>query len=111
LKAWKAELALIAVTFIWGGTFMFTKIGLEFAQPSFYILMRFSIALLVSYLIFRKDIHKISKEFFKKGFILGLLFGGGFLFQTYGLEYTSVSKSAFITGITVPSKYRFMALY
>ena len=33
--------------------------------------------------------------------VLGLIFGGGFLLQTYGLKLTTVSKSAFITGISV----------
>lgn len=102
MKSWKAELALFLVTFIWGGTFLFTKLGLEYTQPSFYIILRFSIALLLSIIIFRKSILKIPKSVAKEGFILGVFFGAGFLFQTYGLDYTTVSKSAFITGITVP---------
>jgi drug/metabolite transporter (DMT)-like permease len=102
LKSWKAELLLFLVTFIWGGTFMFTKIGLNDANPALYIFIRFSIALIISSIILWKHILKIDKLIFKQGIILGLFFGGGFLLQTYGLNYTNVSKSAFITGITVP---------
>lgn len=102
MKAIKAEFFLFLVTFIWGGTFVFTKIGLDFCPPSFYIIIRFSIALLLSFLFFHKNFKNISKTTVKHGLILGLLFGGGFLLQTYGLGMTSVSKSAFITGITVP---------
>lgn len=102
MKAWKAELFLLSVTFIWGGTFMFTKIGINDASPALYILLRFSIALVISLLFFGKYLIRVDKTTLKQGLILGLFFGGGFLLQTYGLKFTTVSKSAFITGITVP---------
>jgi drug/metabolite transporter (DMT)-like permease len=102
LKPWKAELSLLLITFIWGGTFFFTKEGLGFAPPSVYVFIRFSIALILSFALFGKNLKHINKKHIRHGLILGLIFGGGFLFQTYGLMYTTISKSAFITGITVP---------
>lgn len=53
-------------------------------------------------LFFGSKIKGISRETLRQGIVLGLLFGSGFVLQTYGLMYTSVSKSAFITGMTVP---------
>jgi len=102
LKPFYAELSLFLVTFIWGGTFVFTKIGLDFTSPSVYILMRFSIAIFLCVIFFNKKLFKIQNKTLINGLILGLFFGGGFLLQTIGLKYTTVSKSAFITGITVP---------
>jgi len=102
LKSWKAELMLLLVTFIWGGTFLFTKLGLDDCTPSTFLIIRFVIALTLSFIFFNKHLKNISNETIKQGLILGLLFGGGFVLQTYGLKYTSVSKSAFITGMTVP---------
>jgi len=102
LKAWKAELALLSVTLIWGGTFLFTKIGLDDCTPSTFILIRFLIAISLSLIFFGNKIFPLSRETLIQGVVLGLLFGGGFVLQTYGLKYTSVSKSAFITGMTVP---------
>lgn len=102
MKTWKAELLLLSVTFIWGGTFMFTKIGINDVNPSLYILMRFTIALVISLLFFGKYLINIDRTTLIQGLVLGLFFGGGFLLQTYGLQLTTVSKSAFITGITVP---------
>jgi drug/metabolite transporter (DMT)-like permease len=101
LKSWKAELLLFFVTFVWGATFIFTKLGLEFSNPSVYLIIRFSIALTISLALFGKQIFKINREVLKQGLILGVFFGVGFLLQTYGLKMTTVSKSAFITGITV----------
>ncbi|MEJ5244822.1 MAG: DMT family transporter [Bacteroidota bacterium] len=102
MKPFYAELSLFLVTFIWGGTFVFTKIGLDFTSPSVYILMRFSIAIFLCVFFFNKKLFKIQNKTLINGLILGLFFGGGFLLQTIGLKYTTVSKSAFITGITVP---------
>ncbi|MDX9790232.1 MAG: DMT family transporter, partial [Candidatus Kapabacteria bacterium] len=96
------ELALLSVTFIWGGTFLFTKIGLDDCTPSTFILIRFLIAISLSLIFFGNKIFPLSRETLIQGVVLGLLFGGGFVLQTYGLKYTSVSKSAFITGMTVP---------
>ncbi len=101
MKAWKAELFLLLVTFIWGGTFLFTKIGINDCPPSLYVILRFSIAFTISFILFGKNLLQVNKKVFIQGIILGLFFGGGFVFQTYGLKYTEITKSAFITGLAV----------
>ncbi len=101
MKAWKAELVLILITFIWGATFSFTKIGLMYASPLQFTFFRFSIALFISLIIWGKTFLKIPKKHFISGAILGLFYAGGFILQTLGLNYTTVTKSAFITGLSV----------
>jgi len=101
LKAWKAELFLLLMTFIWGGTFLFTKIGLQYTSPALYVIIRYSIALTICLIVFRKNFKVLNRQTFISGIILGLFLGGGFLLQTLGLKYTTVSKSAFITGVSV----------
>ncbi len=101
MKAWKAELLLFFVTFVWGGTFIFTKIGLNDTSPELYVAIRFSIALIIALLIFGKHLIGIKKTILIQGLILGLIFGGGFILQTEGLKLTTVTKSAFITGMSV----------
>ena len=101
MKAWKAELFLLLMTFIWGGTFLFTKIGLQYTSPALYVIIRYSIALTICLIVFRKNFKVLNRQTFISGIILGLFLGGGFLLQTLGLKYTTVSKSAFITGVSV----------
>ncbi|MFH1050974.1 MAG: DMT family transporter [bacterium] len=101
MKAWKAELLLFFVTFIWGGTFIFTKIGLNDTSPELYVAIRFSIALLISLLFFGRYLKGIKKTILIQGLVLGIIFGGGFVLQTEGLKLTTVTKSAFITGMSV----------
>lgn len=101
MKSWSAELLLGVVTIIWGATFSFTKIGLSETSPIFYLFLRFLLAFSLLLIIFWRQFFKINKEQFINGLVLGLFFGGGFVLQTLGLKFTSVTKSAFITGMAV----------
>ena len=101
MKAWKAESWLLFITFVWGGTFTFTKLGLNDCSPSLYISIRFSIALILALSFLFKYLKNFKKGSIIHGLILGSFFGCGFILQTYGLKFTSIPKSAFITGISV----------
>lgn len=101
MKPWKAETLLLIITIVWGATFSFTKIGLEYASPLQFTFLRFSIALFVSLLFWGKTFFNISKINLRNGAILGLFYAGGFILQTLGLNFTTVTKSAFITGLSV----------
>lgn len=97
----KAKLLLLFGTSIWGATFIFTKIGIEYTSPTFYIILRFCLAILLILIFFRKYILKINKKIAKQSVLLGLFFSVGFLLQTFALKYTSVNNTAFITELTV----------
>ncbi len=105
----KGELILLLITMIWGGTFLFTKNGLNSVSPFIFIIFRFSIALVLTIIFFNKKLLSINSTIAKQGFILGVYFGSGFMLQTYALAYTTITKTAFITGLTgafVPIAYR-----
>lgn len=86
---------------IWGATFTFTKLGLEATSVFFFLFLRFSLALTISTAVWGKYFFSVNAKTLKQGIILGILFSGGFILQTTGLLYTTVTKSAFITGMTV----------
>ncbi len=102
MKQWQAESLLFFITLIWGATFLFTKIGIEHSSFSLYIALRFFIALLCALVFFGKHLKRLTKRTLKGGLILGLFLGSGFVLQTFGLKFTDVSNSAFITSLTVP---------
>lgn len=101
MSSWKAELMLLLMTIIWGATFLFTKIGLDATGPYFYLVLRFSLAVALTFIFFFNKLNFKDKQLIKNGIILGSIFGIGFILQTKGLEFTSIQKSAFITGLTV----------
>lgn len=97
----KAELILLSITLIWGGTFAVVKFALSDASPLTFLALRFGAATLVFPLIYRRNYFSMDRETFMGGLLLGVLLMIGFAFQTIGLKYTTASKSAFITGLLV----------
>jgi drug/metabolite transporter (DMT)-like permease len=97
----RAEIYLLAMTVIWGSTFVLTKITLENASPFVYISLRFIIASFLFSVLFIKKLRSIPKDAVFKGAVLGVFLFLGFMTQTVGLKYTTSSKSAFITGLSV----------
>ncbi|HUK56008.1 MAG TPA: DMT family transporter [Nitrospiria bacterium] len=97
----RAELFLFATTFIWGGTFVVVKVGLGDFSPVLLVALRFSLAALVLFVFGLKRILRIDRVLLWKGSLLGSLLFLGFALQTIGLNDTTASKSAFITGLMV----------
>jgi drug/metabolite transporter (DMT)-like permease len=97
----RAELALVAATFVWGGTFPIVKVGMEYVSPILLIAVRFVVATLVLLLFFRTKIFPLSKSAILKGAVLSLFLFLGFVAQNIGLTITTASKSSFITGMMV----------
>ena len=96
-----AELFLFATTFIWSSTFVVIKWGLEELSPFLLLALRFSIAALLFFPIIARSLASIGWATIREGSLLGLLLFFGLSLQTIGLEYTTASKSAFITGLMV----------
>ena len=77
------------------------KSALTFISPMMFVSIRFVIASIIllpfAYPLFKT----ISKKQFGEGFLLGVFLYIGFAVQTIGLQYTTATKSAFITGTFV----------
>jgi len=101
LKINKGEYALLFTTVIWGGTFAIIKSALGSISPMMFLSLRFSIAAIIFLPFVFGRLRKLDAESIKGGVILGFLYFGGFAAQTLGLNYTSATKSAFITGTFV----------
>lgn len=88
---------LVLCTVIWGGTFPAVKYALEFSSPWLIVATRFAVAGVLFALFLRGANRKLDKQVVLRGIILGLFFFAGFGLQTLGLQYTSASRSAFLT--------------
>lgn len=100
-----ANIYLLLVVVFWGLTFPLQKVILiNSLSPAFYNALRFFMAIifLIPFKAFRKNFFSsLTKEELFHGVILGLFLSGGHVFQTWGLVYTTASKSAFITALYV----------
>jgi drug/metabolite transporter (DMT)-like permease len=100
-KQAKAEFALLATTFVWGSTFTFVKISLPDISPILMGAVRFGIASAFFLLFFSKQIVPLPDGALFKGSLLGLFLFIGFISQNIGMQYTTASKSSFITSLMV----------
>lgn len=88
-------LALVAMTLIWGTTFVVVKEALVTISVPLLLALRFTIAgALLSWARF-------DRRAVRPALVLGLLAFAGFATQTLGLSLTTASRAAFITGLSV----------
>lgn len=95
------EIILISITILWGSTFVIVKQALADISSTLYVAIRFTIAAIILFPIFLMFKKKEEKLFIMPGIILGVLLFLGFVTQTMGLQSTTATKSAFITGTFV----------
>jgi drug/metabolite transporter (DMT)-like permease len=96
------ELALIAITFIWGGTFLVVHLAMREVGPLTFVGVRFLTAGTISLILFGHDIGGLTRHDLKAGVLIGFAIAGGYGLQTVGLRTITSSQSAFITALYVP---------
>jgi drug/metabolite transporter (DMT)-like permease len=103
-RRFAAEGALVAAAFLFGTTFPLVQDALQDVTPFAYLVLRFSIAVVVlapfAVLIARHE-GEDRRLLVRVGVVAGLLLFGGYAAQTVGLQYTTPSTSAFLTGLYV----------
>jgi len=97
----KADLILVMVTLIWGGTFPVLKTLVSVLPPLYLVGMRFLIAFLILTPFAARKFGSATRRTVYKGVTLGVLIWGSFITQTVGIQYTTASKAAFITALCV----------
>lgn len=95
----KADLVLLFAALGWGSTFAINKAGLAYASPNLYLALRFSIGTLAAAFLARRSLKDLPS--LKAGFLLGLCLWLGFILNTWGLKYTTATRSGFITSLAV----------
>jgi drug/metabolite transporter (DMT)-like permease len=93
--------ALIAVTAIWGVTFVQVQDALELYPLFAFLAVRFAISTAVLAPFAWGAVRALPREGFAAGVAVGVLLAGAYGFQTAGLELTTVSSTGFITGLYV----------
>lgn len=100
-KQHRADLVLVFITLIWSSTFTVVKGALADTTPFYFNTGRFLLAALIFLALFYKRIFPLDFLSFRAGVAVGVFLFLGFAFQTYGLAYTSASRSAFLTSLLV----------
>jgi drug/metabolite transporter (DMT)-like permease len=96
-----ALVALIAVTVVWGVTFVQVKDAVEVYPLFAFLAVRYAIATGVLGIVGVPRLRGLGRSGLAAGAIIGALLGVGIALQTAGLQRTTVSSTGFITGLYV----------
>ena len=89
---------LLAVTAVWGWTFVLVKDAVSQYPTLPFLQVRFAVALVVMAVI----VHRLpSRRELRVGAVIGAVLAGGYLAQTAGLTITSPGNAGLITGLFV----------
>lgn len=101
LQARLAVAGLVLVCLIWGATFTIIKEALQDVSPLLFLTLRFGVASLALWVALRSRGPLRFHSTLLPGALLGAAMCGGFVFQTLGLQFTTPSRSAFLTGLFI----------
>jgi drug/metabolite transporter (DMT)-like permease len=96
-----ALLALVAVTAIWGVTFVQVQDALALYPLFAFLAVRFAISTIVLAPFAWRPLRTLPREGILAGVGVGALLAGAYGLQTAGLDRTTVASTGFITGLYV----------
>lgn len=92
---------LVLTTFFWGGSFLFTKIGIREVPPPFFVLLRFSLAAVLMGLLCLPRLARLDRQTIMRGTVVGLALGVTNLTFVLGVQGTSISRAGVINNLFV----------
>lgn len=95
----RADAVLLLVVAFWGVSFVIVKGALDDADAFTFLALRFTVAAIALAALERRAL--LDRSLWRPGGWLGLFLFLGFITQTWGLETTTPSRSAFLTSLFV----------
>src|ERR1035437_267699 len=92
---------LILTTFFWGGSFLFTKIGVSTIPPQLFVLAGFCLATLIMLIAFAPRLKKLDRSIIRRGMIVGTALGLTNLSFVFGIQGTSISRAGVLNNLFV----------
>ncbi|APU44718.1 MULTISPECIES: DMT family transporter [unclassified Streptomyces] len=100
-RAWAADLPVLAVAVVWGGSYLAAK-GITTAHTVIAVLvLRFALVLPVLVLAGWARLRALTPAQLRGAGLLGLVLGGIFLLETYGVVHTSATNAGLIISLTM----------
>jgi drug/metabolite transporter (DMT)-like permease len=92
---------MVLTTLLWGGSFVFNKIGFREIPPITFLFLRFSLATLIMGLLAFPRLAAINRRIIMKGTAVGLALGSANLSFVLGVSGTTVSRAGFLNNLFV----------
>jgi len=91
------RLALFSAALIWGTSFVILKAALGNVGTMWTLSIRFTLSSLIMLAFGWKKLKSMDRRSLKGSIMMGACLAAAYVFQTYGLVYTSPGKNAFLT--------------
>src|SRR3984893_6685570 len=97
----RADFSLALCSLLWGATFVVVKNALDHASVFIFLAVRFTVAAVLMLAFGSRQPVAVEREDVFSGLRVVCFMFSGYAFQTAGLQYTTPSKSGFVTGSSV----------
>jgi len=92
---------LILTTLFWGGSFLFSKLGLREIPPLIFVVSRFILATLIMAIVFCRRLPNLNSGTVKRGIIVGMALGLTNMSFVFGIQGTSISRAGVLNNLFV----------
>lgn len=92
---------LVVTTFLWGGSFVFNKIGFREVSPIVFMTVRFALAALAMGLVAGARLRTLTADAAARGVMVGLALAAANLTFVLGVSGTTVSRAGFLNNLFV----------
>ncbi|ACM22150.1 membrane protein, putative [Geotalea daltonii FRC-32] len=92
---------LILTTFLWGGSFVFNKIGFREIPPVTFLFLRFLLAAVMMALVCLPRLKKINRDIVRRGAMVGIALTAANLSFVIGVSGTSATRAGFLNNLFV----------
>lgn len=92
---------LILTTLFWGGSFLFTKIGLREFPPPLFVFSRFTLATLIMLIVCARRLTQLNPGLLRRGVIVGVALGLTNLSFVFGVQGTSISRAGVLNNLFI----------
>ncbi|MEU9375796.1 DMT family transporter [Streptomyces sp. NPDC048255] len=100
-RTWSADLPVLAVAVVWGGSYLAAK-GITTAHTVIAVLvLRFALVLPVLVVTGRRRLRALTPAQLRGAGLLGCVLGGIFLLETFGVVHTSATNAGLIISLTM----------
>lgn len=92
---------LVLTTFLWGGSFVFNKLGFRDIPPVTFMFLRFVLATLIMTIVCLPRLRRIDRSVTWKGTVVGLALAAANISFVFGLSGTTASRAGFLNNLFV----------
>lgn len=92
---------LVVTTVLWGGSFVFNKLGFREIHPLWFLALRFLLAALIMGIVSLPRLSRLNRTILRNGALVGLALFAANLSFVIGVSGTTVSRAGFLNNLFV----------